>query len=289
MTDPNEESTHCVYLICNEIEFYPENHLLRSRYEQKELNLFSTASRCLEMLLINQGVTVPKRDIMKFAWTEHGLSVSENTFYQNISSLRKAIAELLPEKNVVVTVKRAGLLIPQSVKVMKIEMQTEKCGKVAADGNRDPVENSDHEVQEKPNNDVTEMSSLPVESEKKSISRKVIRWIQLCLGGILLALTGFHYVMTDNHQKKIPQGSPFENYVIFKRLGSHCTLYVNPDAGIIDTSNKYLNIDSAGCKGYERVYVTLFEGSAKSSAMYCTLKKNQGYSCVSEYFARSQK
>lgn len=284
MTNPNEESAQSVFLICNEIEFYPESHLLRSRSEQKELTLFSTASRCLEMMLRNHGETVPKRDLMSFGWSDHGLTVSPNTFYQNISALRRSLAELLPEKNIVVTVKRAGLLVPLAIEVSEIKPQADMLALAAVGGNDGAAENSHSGGDYAPV--VAEPPGMQITAAK---ARKNYGWPLVWLLVILIILAGFLYRMSANTPQNLPDGSPFKSYVLYKNFGGRCAVYVNPGAGLIDKTNKFLNIDAAGCKGYERVYVTLFEGSAKSSAMYCSMMKNTGISCVSEYFARSQR
>ncbi|CCG88528.1 winged helix-turn-helix domain-containing protein [Erwinia piriflorinigrans] len=289
MTDPNEDTSQGVYLIGDEIEFYSDSHLLRSRNGQKEHTLFSTASRCLEMLLLNHGTTIPKYDLMTFAWREHGLNVSANTFYQNISSLRKAIAEFLPDEDIIVTVKRAGLLIPLTIEIIKIEEQTETSGNVADNCNHDSAENNDYLTSGQQDSSIAEVAVLPNAVANATLTRKKYRWSQLWLGVMLLALIGLAYRVINHNREKNSQEIPFQNYVLYKRLDSHCKIYVNPDAGRIDTTNKYLNIKASECKGYESIYVTLFEGSVKSSALYCSIKEKKYISCISEYFARNQK
>lgn len=251
---------------------------------EREISLFSTASRCLELLIIQQGVIIPQRELMAFAWKNHGLSVSPNTFYQNISSLRKSLAELIPDENIIVTIKRSGLIIPKDIEITRVSEEL-----------MPPLPDGPHSIDEP---DITSKVTI-----KKSnvnavhslndgnvlIQSQKYFWLSIWLFIILVSMA----VLIKSHYFPSPQAEnmedPFRNYTFYKKINANCSLFVNPDAGQIDPENTLVNISQSGCKGYDRVYVTLYEGAITRSAMYCTVSNNTPTSCISEYFVRNKK
>jgi DNA-binding winged helix-turn-helix (wHTH) protein len=53
--------------------------------------LNSPASRCLLLLIERIGSIVTQQEFLDIVWTKCGMQVSTNTFYQNISILRKGL------------------------------------------------------------------------------------------------------------------------------------------------------------------------------------------------------
>lgn len=109
-------------------------------------------------------------------------------------------------------------------------------------------------------------------------------WIVVILLSIAVLIKSYYF--PDLQPKTLED--PFRNYTFYKKINANCSLFVNSDAGLIDPNNQLINIPQSGCKGYDRVYVTLHEGTMTSSAMYCMVSHNMTTSCVSEYFDRTQ-
>lgn len=288
MTEQLIESKDDYYLIMGEVKFYPLANLLHSVTKNEDLQLFSTASRCFEMLLKQQGEVISQRNMMLYAWTEHGLTVSPNTFYQNISSLRKALSKFLPENNIIMTIKRTGLIIPNDVSVKFINAKSDYLGQSLDNSSMKPdalsgvCNISEHIVKEYVREDVND----------KKYKRYSMKLCLICFLSIiyLLYISTFLYKSYLAREDDVyTSQNPFGNYVEYRKLNHDCTIYINRNAGKIDSLNRFLKMEADGCRGYDRVYVTLYEGSIRTSAMYCSTLKNQHLSCISEYFAWSQK
>lgn len=83
---------HNHYIINNWIEFHPAKSILR-RLDTPEnvVILNSPASRCFLLLIKKVGIIVSQQEFMDEVWVKNGVHVSPNTFYQNISILRKGL------------------------------------------------------------------------------------------------------------------------------------------------------------------------------------------------------
>lgn len=66
-------------------------------------------SRCLLLLLQKHGDVVSQREFFAEVWERHGQCVTANTFYQNISILRKSLKAAGLEGNVIKTVPKLGI------------------------------------------------------------------------------------------------------------------------------------------------------------------------------------
>lgn len=254
--------------------------MLRLVEEDDEITLFSTASRCLELLIEKHGSTLSQKELMDAAWVGQGYNVTPNTFYQNISNVRKALNALLPEKPIIFTIKRVGLFIPDDISIIPILDE-------ATEPSSACMENSSTSAIDE---EITNHSITTDPVSIKPIDQPYSLFNLIAIGIFFLSialLAGSLYFQYEKGQER-PM-SPFRNYVIYKRFNNGCTILINPDAGRIDSANRYLN-SSSDCKGYKEVYVTLWEQKVTTSAMFCSpINDGKGFSCVSEYFARSQK
>ena len=77
--------------------------------------LNTPTARCLELLIERQGLVVSRDDFLEEVWGTKGIVVSHNTFYQNISLLRKSLKKTGLSDNIVVTVRRKGFTLSSDV------------------------------------------------------------------------------------------------------------------------------------------------------------------------------
>jgi len=269
--------------------------MLRHVVKGDEITLFSTASRCLELLIEKHGTTLSQKELMDAAWLGQGHSVTPNTFYQNISNVRKAFSALLPERQIIVTIKRVGLLIPDEITVTPVNPEVTDNSPTLVISDVDSIMTKEVvsptravEVVSMPSTSILSNSIPPTSPKAINTSYSLLSRVSIGLFLLsLIVLAGsiyFHY----KEAQEVPV-FPFRNYVIYKKFNNGCTILINPDAGRIDPMNRYLN-SSSDCKGYKEMYVTLWEQRMTTSAMYCSPADDGiGYSCVSEYFARSPK
>ncbi|WP_330983314.1 MULTISPECIES: winged helix-turn-helix domain-containing protein [Enterobacterales] len=106
------------YIINDNVLYYPQdNRLICLDTEKESVNLNHPASRCFKLLLENRSKVVSKNDFLESVWRSNGAYVAENTFYQNISILRKSLRRVGLGDNVIVTIRRKGFSLSDNLKV----------------------------------------------------------------------------------------------------------------------------------------------------------------------------
>lgn len=78
-------------------------------------------ARCLQLLLECQGRVVSREDFLLQVWNARGIVVSQNTFYQNISLLRKSLKKAGLSVEIIITVRRKGFTISTDTKIERLE------------------------------------------------------------------------------------------------------------------------------------------------------------------------
>lgn len=119
---------HNHYIINGTVEFHPATSTLRDlNNHDNVIILNSPASRCLLLLIERIGSIVTQQEFLDIVWTKCGMQVSTNTFYQNISILRKGLKKMGLDEELVVTISRVGLTLASGVYIKKLtsEQQVE--------------------------------------------------------------------------------------------------------------------------------------------------------------------
>lgn len=114
------------YLIEKKIEYSPSTNTLRSLIDDSQFTLLAAASECLLLLLINHGKLVSKTKLTYVGWEQYNLHVSDNTFYQNILIMRKGIKFCGINEEVIRTIPRKGMMIPNTVSVEILPLLTQE-------------------------------------------------------------------------------------------------------------------------------------------------------------------
>jgi DNA-binding winged helix-turn-helix (wHTH) protein len=78
------------------------------------------ASRCLLLLIQQDGKTVARETFFEEVWIKHGSQVTSNGFYQNISLLRRAFKELGMEGDIIITLPRVGVRLDATISVTEV-------------------------------------------------------------------------------------------------------------------------------------------------------------------------
>lgn len=87
---------HKHYIINNIVEFHPAASTLRDiNNPDRVVVLNSPAGRCLLLLIDRAGSIVTQQEFLDIVWQSRGMLVSSNTYYQNISILRKGLKRLV--------------------------------------------------------------------------------------------------------------------------------------------------------------------------------------------------
>lgn len=109
------------YIIEEDIFFIPSSNKLMTSKGNVEITLLSAASAILQILIDRQGQLVSKNELVYVGWEIHGLHVSDNTFYQNILTLRRGIRKCGIAQDIIKTIPRKGLVISSSVKISEVK------------------------------------------------------------------------------------------------------------------------------------------------------------------------
>jgi len=109
------------YIINNEVIFDVNLNELVSLLKSGESVLLNIpTARCLLLLLENIGQVVSREEFLEKVWNERGIVVSHNTFYQNISLLRKSLAKAGLSEEAVVTIRQRGFTLASDIIVSPV-------------------------------------------------------------------------------------------------------------------------------------------------------------------------
>lgn len=110
------------YIINDEIIFNKDTFELKSVTDVNEaISLNAPTARCLLLLIERKGEVISRECFMDQVWHAHGIVVSENTFYQNISLLRKSLKKIAPKMDIVITMRSKGFIISESTHIAPLE------------------------------------------------------------------------------------------------------------------------------------------------------------------------
>src|SRR5690606_16417807 len=113
-TDP----MHKHYIINNIVEFHPAASTLRDlNNPDRVVVLNSPAGRCLLLLIERAGSIVTQQEFLDVVWQSRGMLVSSNTYYQNISILRKGLKKIGFDVDPIVTIPRIGLTLASDTQI----------------------------------------------------------------------------------------------------------------------------------------------------------------------------
>lgn len=115
------------YCINNNVIFDPLKHTLTTSkfYPEKDTKLNQPTSRCLLLLIERRGDVITQEEFMNEVWRKHGMEVTVNTLYQNISILRKTLKRVGIDENIIITVPKKGITL--SAQVAELSDNTVTC------------------------------------------------------------------------------------------------------------------------------------------------------------------
>lgn len=91
----------------------------------ESISLNAPTSRCLLLLLQNCGKVISRDEFLAAVWETRGVVVSQNTFYQNISLLRKSLLKAGLSEDIIITVRQKGFSVAPDTLV--IPLSDEEC------------------------------------------------------------------------------------------------------------------------------------------------------------------
>lgn len=115
------------YIINDEVIFNMDVNELQpvAGKDHEAITLNTPTARCLQLLLESNGNIISRDEFLSAVWKERGVVVSQKTFYQNISLLRKSLLRAGLTQDVVVTVRQRGFVIATGTVIRQVTLQNE--------------------------------------------------------------------------------------------------------------------------------------------------------------------
>ncbi|MEM6160134.1 winged helix-turn-helix domain-containing protein [Erwinia sp. P6884] len=105
------------YIINKNICFDPMLKTLTRMDINTSATINYPAALCFLKLVKNQGEIIRQEEFMDEVWHKNGRYVSSNTFYQNISILRKALKKIGLGDNTLITIPRKGIILSEDITI----------------------------------------------------------------------------------------------------------------------------------------------------------------------------
>ncbi|HAU4332808.1 TPA: CadC family transcriptional regulator [Citrobacter freundii] len=241
-----------VFLLNGTVVFWPERNLLHAKSDEtKRLTLNTPAARCLSLLIQRQGQVIERDYFFEHVWFINGAQVTNNTFYQNISLLRRAFKELGLNEELIVTVPRVGIRLEPQLQVLEQEMDDLLCGPIIS-----PV-------------------STP-EATPKSPRKHTLWWV---LAGVLICFLASFATWQTQFDSRLSRYIPLS-------IGKGCHWYANPDVLKFDQHHQFIHTSALDCQSHPWIYLTMYPHFPRVSALTC----RQQYShwrdndCITYYY-----
>ncbi|HGE6932468.1 TPA: transcriptional regulator [Enterobacter cloacae] len=248
---------HKYYIINGVVEFHPAASTLRDLNNPEQVVVLnSPAGRCLLLLIERAGSIVTQQECMDIVWQRRGMMVSPNTYYQNISILRKGLKKVGFETDPIVTIPRIGLTLASDTQITIKETQLPSAEPDA------PVQTVQEEV------------SVP-QPVAPAVKRRI--W--------LLGLLLFISVVVISHSRA------HDNYFVdgyrFTTMMGECRLYFARDIETPHDRDKALSYAAPfkdECSSYPWVYISGYTLLPRASVIRCDRAMTEPNRCMSDYF-----
>jgi len=260
------------FLISNSITYISDQHrLIPTGKNGSEVVLNVPASRCLQLLLLRPGTVISQQDFFKFAWQSQGQYVTTNTFYQNISLLRKGLTVAGIKEDIIRTIPKEGLLFSGTVLILDTEHESQD------EQHEKDIELLNENGGEATHN-VIKNNNATLKKQKNNISkiwRKLIRLNPLIVL-LILSLTLIFIFLKDNKQARVF----FETHRKISDI-NQCSIYVNKselrltDDGYIS----FLKSKNIVCRPTQFIYITDGQRGHSKVVQRCDTNPDNSYEC----------
>ncbi|KAF6655539.1 winged helix-turn-helix domain-containing protein [Enterobacteriaceae bacterium EKM102V] len=284
---------HNHYIINGFIEFHPAASTLRNLNDpEKCVVLNSPAGRCLLLLITRNDTIITQQEFMEIVWEKNGMLVSPNTFYQNISILRKGLKKVGLAEDPVVTIPRVGLTLASGTDIKKRSSETH------VDGSQENTHSRDEDTfAEEPYDEMSLPSSADTEQGEplvaqaarqesgallKSFLPAVLLWTMSLVALILLMV-----ILKTNSASDAPRVH-FDEYPFLADING-CRVYIADKDARSEEKKKTLSLVEklkSSCSHYPWVYVTHYALLPRTSVIRCNKPMSQKNQCISEYHFR---
>jgi DNA-binding winged helix-turn-helix (wHTH) protein len=252
-----------IYLLDDIVEFHANEHyLINLQQDQEKIPLNSPASRCFQLLIENRGSIIEQKMFFEKVWNKHGTYVSANTFYQNISILRRGLVKAGLSDDIVKTVSRKGLTLSKTLNVKVINYALHE------------------KIEPQITSELTEKNEEQHETEQTTHPHYLVNISKISMLIIGLALTGatvFYYINQPD--------SYFSQYQKIKSIGD-CQFFIKNPTVKINLITQIIDNLQEQCHTFKNYYITSYTFSPRLSIIKCKEEINSAkkHHCISEYY-----
>ena len=249
------------YVIDNQIIFVPAHLRLINTSNQNSLQLKEPAARCLYMMLSNHGKLISQNELMAYAWGDNHRQVPSNSFYQAILVLRKSLILSGAERDIIVTLPRKGLLIPDNISVAFFPDNTD-------------IDIDTAEAEITPELPSSSEGNLRLESVSSAQDHAqsndkrpfhINKWSVIFL--VILFINALYLVLFLTHRSA---DHYFNEYEKISYPGESCNVLLNPQSGDRSRQIAFLKYHPELCQNEGSLYVTSYQNSSAISIFICT-------------------
>ncbi|MDQ1215026.1 winged helix-turn-helix domain-containing protein [Pantoea anthophila] len=241
---------------------------------------------------------------MEIVWEKNGMLVSPNTFYQNISILRKGLKKVGLHDDPVVTIPRVGLTLASGTDIKKrssehlVTLCEEKTHFMDENALALELPDQKHLIQSQHTEETEFLAgqpaeSLPAQSAKIpsfniAIQKKSSSFILWALG---LAAILFLIITVRNNHAMSHSRNYFGDYLFLSNVAG-CRVFIADKDSDSDGKARTLALVrkfSSSCNHHPWVYITHFHTLPRISVIRCNKPMNEENQCISEYHFRGLK
>ncbi|HGU9824733.1 TPA: transcriptional regulator [Enterobacter cancerogenus] len=234
--------------------------------------LNSPAGRCLLLLIERAGSIVTQQDFLDIVWQRRGMLVSPNTYYQNISILRKGLKKIGFDVDPIVTIPRIGLTLASDTQIVIKEPAT-PAPEMAVPETAVQQDTADLRLNEEPGE-----NALPERDSRLARAR----WLAGMLMILLVLLMSVGIIGHSNAR----ENRFIEDYHFATTIGA-CHVWLAK--GIQTQSERakalaYVDQFKAECADYPWIYINWYELLPRASVIRCDKSMKEPNRCISDYF-----
>jgi DNA-binding winged helix-turn-helix (wHTH) protein len=278
---------HKHYIINGAVEFHPATSTLRDlNNPERVVVLNSPAGRCLLLLIEKSGTIVTQQEFLDIVWEKRGMLVSPNTYYQNISILRKGLKNIGFKEDPVVTIPRIGLTLAAGTQV-QIRDETEWPSSFEIPASL-PTECAD----EGSVDNSTASSEIALPEQSSSIRHEHEPHINesqpknraallACMVAAVVLFAGLLFGYNVNKESRY-----FSDY----RLVVHsqgCRVFLARNIQTSEQRRKALSFSEEfkdSCVSYPWIYVSYYTMLPRASVIRCNRPMQEANRCITDYF-----
>lgn len=253
-------------IIENHVIYDSSTATLTNITSNKSITLTAPSNACLLIVLTHGENVTTQKYLFEQVWEIHGLPINNNTFYQNISIIRKAFRFIGMEKQVIVTIPRRGIKVAGRVSVCEFP------------DNELVVENEGVSEKTKPPRNYSVDNLIPFPDKKINfLNKKTLLLFVSVLCIMFFCLVFFKQVFNqDNRLAKYEEVGKYQG----------CNVFFDKATSVKSKRDIFNSIDAAQlrCFNNERVYFSAYPGLPRESFIICNAySKNNDDMCSSQY------